>query len=234
MVYAFEKFRAYLLGTKVIVHTDHAALRYLMAKKDAKPRLIRWVLLLQEFDFEVKDRKGCENQVDDHLSRLEANALEENNKEIHDSFLDEAVMLLAHDTTPWYADFANFLVCGIMPEGLSASQMKRFLFDVKRYFWDEPYLFRECADNIILRCVPEIEMKPILEACHSSRWVVIMVGLERLQRFFRVHISGQHCITMQPRMPRLALNVKCNEVCPKNMNCLLPLSLRLSYLLFGV
>ncbi|XP_070050913.1 uncharacterized protein [Nicotiana tomentosiformis] len=64
IVYAFENFRAYLLGSKVIVYTDHAALRYLMAKNDAKPRLIRWVLLLQEFDFEVKDRKGIENQVD--------------------------------------------------------------------------------------------------------------------------------------------------------------------------
>ncbi|XP_049399730.1 uncharacterized protein LOC125863764 [Solanum stenotomum] len=61
VVYAFENFRAYLLGTKVIVHIDHSALRYLMAKKDVKPRLIRWVLLLQEFDFEVKDQKGYEN-----------------------------------------------------------------------------------------------------------------------------------------------------------------------------
>ena len=58
VVFAFEKFRSYLLGTRVIVHTDHSALRYLMAKKDAKPRLILWVLLLQEFDFEVMDRKG--------------------------------------------------------------------------------------------------------------------------------------------------------------------------------
>ena len=120
------------------------------------------------FDFKVKDRKGCENQVADHLSRLEANELEENTQEIHDSFPDEAVMLLAHNTTPWYADFANFLVCGIMPDGLSASQSKRFLFNVKRYFWDEPYLFRECANNIIRRCVLEVEMKRILEACHSS------------------------------------------------------------------
>ena len=58
VVFAFKKFHSYLLGIRVIVHTDHTALRYLMAKKDAKPRLIRWVLLLQEFDFEVMDRKG--------------------------------------------------------------------------------------------------------------------------------------------------------------------------------
>ena len=75
VVFAFEKFRSYLLGTRVIVHTDHSALRYLMENKDAKPRLIRWVLLLQEFDFEVLDRKGTENQVADHLSRLEDEAM---------------------------------------------------------------------------------------------------------------------------------------------------------------
>ena len=77
VVFAFEKFRSYLLGTRVIVHTDHSALRYLMAKKDVKPRLIRWVLLMQEFDFEVLDRKGTENQVADHLSRLEDEAMRE-------------------------------------------------------------------------------------------------------------------------------------------------------------
>ena len=77
VVFAFEKFRSYLLGTRVIVHTDKPALRYLMGKKDAKLRLIRWVLLFQEFDFEVKDRKWIENQVVDHLSRLEDEAMKE-------------------------------------------------------------------------------------------------------------------------------------------------------------
>jgi len=56
VVFTLEKFRSYLLGMNVIVHTDHYTLSYLMAKKDAKPRLIRWVLLLQEFNSEVKDR----------------------------------------------------------------------------------------------------------------------------------------------------------------------------------
>ena len=75
VVFAFEKFFSYLFGIRVIVHTDHSTLRYLMIKKDVKLRLIRWVLMLQEFDFEVKYRKGTDNQVVDHLSQLEDDAM---------------------------------------------------------------------------------------------------------------------------------------------------------------
>lgn len=70
IVYALKKFRSYLLGTKVIVYSDHAALKYLFLKKEAKPRLIRWIILLQEFNLEIRDKKGAENLVADHLSRL--------------------------------------------------------------------------------------------------------------------------------------------------------------------
>ena len=65
IVFACEKFRPYILGSHVIVHTDHAAIKHLMAKKDAKPRLIKWALLLQEFDSEIKDKKGNDNVIGD-------------------------------------------------------------------------------------------------------------------------------------------------------------------------
>ena len=71
MVFSCEKFRPYILGSHVVIHTDHVTIKYLMAKKDHKPRLIRWVLLLQEFDLEINDKMGSDNVIEDHLSRFE-------------------------------------------------------------------------------------------------------------------------------------------------------------------
>ncbi|CAN6579362.1 unnamed protein product [Malus baccata var. baccata] len=89
VVFALDKFRSYLIGTKVIVFTDHAALKYLFTKKEAKPRLIRWMLLLQEFDIEIKDKKGSDNVVADHLSRL---VREEEDLPISETFPDEQLL----------------------------------------------------------------------------------------------------------------------------------------------
>ncbi|CAM8902416.1 unnamed protein product [Rhodiola kirilowii] len=150
IVYASEKFRQYLIGSKTIVYTDHAAIKYLLSKKDSKLRLIRWVLLLQEFDIEIRDKKGAENLVADHLSRLELGELdrEEDNLPVTDYLAGEHFMRVDVDHVPWYADFVNYLACGIIPPDLSHNQKRKFLSDVKRYFWDDPFLYRLCADGL--------------------------------------------------------------------------------------
>ena len=78
IVFALDKFWSYLLGSKVLIYSDHAALKYLFSKKDAKARLIQWILLLQEFDLGIRDKKGIENVVADHLSRLIVEHTDEN------------------------------------------------------------------------------------------------------------------------------------------------------------
>ncbi|GKB32071.1 reverse transcriptase domain-containing protein [Tanacetum coccineum] len=112
VVFAFDKFRSYLILSKTIVHTDHSALRHLFKKQDAKPRLIRWILLLQEFDIEIKDRKGTENVAADHLSRLE-NDETSDDSEVDDNFPGETLMEI-NINEPWFADFANYLVGGTL------------------------------------------------------------------------------------------------------------------------
>ena len=89
MVFSCENFRPYILESHVTIHTDHATIKYLMARKDAKPRLIRWVLLLQEFDLEIKDKKGHDNVIVDHLSKLEKLTKDERWTEIEENFPDE-------------------------------------------------------------------------------------------------------------------------------------------------
>ena len=124
IVFACEKFRPYILGSHVVIRTDHATIKYLMAKKEAKSGLIRWVLLLQEFDLEIKDKKGSDNVIADHLSRVEKATVQEERREIAENFLDEQLFQLSLQS-PWYADIVNFLACGIMPPEFSYQQRKK-------------------------------------------------------------------------------------------------------------
>ncbi|GJR75020.1 reverse transcriptase domain-containing protein [Tanacetum coccineum] len=171
VVYALEKFRSYLILNKSIVYTDHSALKYLIAKKDSKARLLRWVLLLQEFKFKVIDTKGAENLAADHLSRLEnpyENVLDP--KEINETFPLETLNMVTFrgdSSTPWFADFANYHARNFIVKGMSSQQKNKFFKDVKHYFWDDPYLFKICVDQVIWRCVAGQEAIDILIACHS-------------------------------------------------------------------
>ncbi|GJR70766.1 reverse transcriptase domain-containing protein [Tanacetum coccineum] len=172
VVYAFEKFRPYLVLSKSIVYTDHSALKYLLAKQDAKPRLLRWILLLQEFDVVIRDKKGAENLAADHLSRLEnPHQSELEKKEITETFPLETLGMVTFrgdDNAPWFADFANYHAGNFVIKGMSSQQKRKFFKDVKHYFWDDPFLFKSCADQVIRRCVSGQEAFDILKACHSG------------------------------------------------------------------
>nr|GEZ26959.1 reverse transcriptase domain-containing protein [Tanacetum cinerariifolium] len=167
-LYAFEKFRPYLVLSKSIMYTDHSALKHRLSKQDGKTRLLRWVLLPQEFDITIRDKKGYENLVADHLSRLEnphKDVLE--NKNINENFPLETLGSLSSGSTPWFSDIANFHAGNFIKKGLTSQQKKKFFKDVKHYFWDDPYLFRICADQIIRWCVHGQEAIDILKACHE-------------------------------------------------------------------
>nr|GEU78539.1 reverse transcriptase domain-containing protein [Tanacetum cinerariifolium] len=123
---AFETLNKKLTEAPILVVPDwnlpfelmyHLALKYLLSKQDAKPRLLRSI---------------------------------------------------SSGSTPWFADIANFHVGNFIKKGLTFQQKKKFFKDVKHYFWDDPYLFRVCADQIIRRCVHGQEAIDILKACHKG------------------------------------------------------------------
>nr|GEZ57117.1 reverse transcriptase domain-containing protein [Tanacetum cinerariifolium] len=141
VVYAFEKFRSYLIMNKSIVYTDLSTL------------------------------KGAENYVADHLSRLEnpyENVFDP--KEINETFPLESLNEVAHQdpSTLWFGDFANYHAGKFIIKGMTTQQKQKFFKDVRHYLWDDPYLFRTCPDQIIRRCVAGQEAIDILKACHNG------------------------------------------------------------------
>jgi hypothetical protein len=165
VVFALDKFRSYLMGTFIVVFTDHAALRYLLSKKDAKVRLIRWILLLKEFNLQIKDKKGVENVVADHLSRLTFEEVKEDIP-IRDSFPDE--QLFAVTKLPWHAHIVNYLVKDFIPKTWTAQDRRKFFVEVRNFYWDDPYLFKYYPDQILRRCIPDNETFSVIKFCHTE------------------------------------------------------------------
>ena len=127
--------------------------------------MIRWILLLQEFDLQIRDKKEVENVVADHLSRL-AIAHNSHVLPINDDFPKESLMLL--EKTPWYAHIANYLVTGEVPSEWKAEDKKHFFVKIHAYYWKEPFIFKYCADQITTKCVPEKEQQGILSHYHDN------------------------------------------------------------------
>ena len=163
VVFALEKFRLYIVGSPVTIFMDHAALKYLLSKQDTKPRLIRWILLRQEFSLTIKGKKGVENVVAGHLSRL-VPASNYEGLPIGDTFPDEQLFALVH--CPWYVDIVNYLVTGQIPPQWTSQQKRKFLVDINKYYFDDPYLFKYCPDQLMKRCVPNDDQIGVLTFCH--------------------------------------------------------------------
>ncbi|CAA7045985.1 unnamed protein product [Microthlaspi erraticum] len=183
IVFAFEKFRSYIVGSKVIVHTDHAALRHIFAKKIQSQDFSDGSFCFKSL-IEVVDKKGVENGVADHLSRMRV----EDMIPINDSMPEEqlmAIMILKEsfdekarleevkalrdENLPWYADIVNFMVSGEVPSSFDAYKRKKFFKDARHYYWDEPYLYKRGPDSIYRRCIAEEDVQGVLEHCHGMQ-----------------------------------------------------------------
>ncbi|RDX90042.1 putative mitochondrial protein, partial [Mucuna pruriens] len=140
IVFALDKFHSYLLGSKIIVFSDHAALRFLLKKPNAKSRLTR-------------DKKGTENAVTDHLSRIER----ENEQLLH-----------INTPTPWFENICNFVAASYFPPKASGLYKERLQSNAKYYIWDDPYLWRLYNDQVICRCILDTEIKSVLQFYHAA------------------------------------------------------------------
>jgi len=133
VVFALDKFHLHLLCSKVIVFTDHATLRHLLAKNDTKPRLIRWILLLQEFNIEIKDRKCSENSAADHLSKILTKCTDDSIG-FSDHLPDEQLFAVSHTPLPWFAHIVNYLAIEKIPLHWSKQEKHRFFSHVRYYY----------------------------------------------------------------------------------------------------
>ncbi|GKC17480.1 reverse transcriptase domain-containing protein [Tanacetum coccineum] len=167
VVFAFDKFRSYLVLSKTVVFTDHTAIKYLFSKQDAKPRLIRWILLLQEFNIEIKNKKGAENVTADHLSRLEKPNLKElKDEEINDEFPDEILMSIKTDERCVHSSETQKILdeCHHGPTGghYRPSITAKKIFDAG-FYW--PTIFKEAQTLALWSCNPDLKIageKPFL------------------------------------------------------------------------
>ncbi|XP_040363569.1 uncharacterized protein LOC121049692 [Rosa chinensis] len=172
-LHAFEKLKSLLTSAPVIRPPDWSvpfeimcdasdyAIGAVLGQRIARPP---HVIYYSKFDIEIRDKKGSENVVVDYLSRLIVESSEDSFS-ITESFPYEQLMHVSH--LPWYADIVNYLVTGEMPSHWSKQDKSKFLALVKYFFWDDPYFFNYCPDQIIRRCVADSDQTNIISFCHD-------------------------------------------------------------------
>ncbi|XP_052194945.1 uncharacterized protein LOC127802887, partial [Diospyros lotus] len=156
--------------------SDYAVGAVLGLRKDKKPHVIYYA----KFNIEIRDKKGVENVVADHLSRIPSQDLTQFDEPIHDNFPDEQLfkvnVIRASSVVPWYADIANYLTISLIPDHWSKQDRHKFFRKVRTFFWDEPYLFKYCPDQIIRRCIPDHEQQSVINFSHTLAFAVDYVS----------------------------------------------------------
>jgi hypothetical protein len=112
---------------------------------------------------EIEEEKGTENVVTDHLSKLTIDSTSEITP-IDDYFPDKSLLSLS--SIPWSANIDNFLASGFFPAYLNTQNKRNFLSDVQNFYWDAPYLFKYCPDQIFQKCIPDNEVSSVMKLCH--------------------------------------------------------------------
>jgi hypothetical protein len=189
--------------------------------------LIRWILLLQEFDLEIKDKKIVENPIADHLSRMQF----ENSQELPiNDLLRDDMLFKVTKSDPWYVNIVNFMVAGHVPPG---ENKRKLIYESRLHIWDPSYLFRVCADGLLRRCVPTEEGIQIIQKCHSSPYGGHYGVSILMRRFSRVDSFGQPYMKTLEISSDDAEHVRGIGILIQEMPCHSPKTFRLSSLMSG-
>ena len=133
---------------------------------------------------EIKDKKGSDNVIVDHLSRLEITKEEKIGKEVQESFPDEQLFEV-NIQLPWFANMVNYLACEVMPPNFNFYQKKKLRHETRYFIWGDPILFKRGVDQVIRRFVPEKEKAEILRKCHSAQYGGHLAGLKATQKILQ-------------------------------------------------
>jgi hypothetical protein len=212
VVFAIEKFRSYLVGAKVIVYTNHAAIKYLLMKKDAKSCLIQWILLLQEFDLEIRDKKGVGNSVAGHLSRLQ---FEKSIELPINDYMRDDTLLKVSTTDPWYANIVNYNVASYIPPGAI-----RRLSEIADYTSGMTHIFIGYA---LMACYGDVyhlltHGKYLSIAIHHLLEVTMEISAPMLRCGKLVSI-GQPCMMMPSHLFDATADVRSMGISVQGMQC---------------